>query len=124
MTDSWQQPRHDAAATARRLAELSEERTRLARQLESSLALEDFAGRPIFEHGAVKSRVIGSAWRPEAAQFELELGDGSKLAWPLGDVPLRFWRGFAAAIEESRPDNHAGRRFLAAAQKKESNNGA
>lgn len=114
----------NAAATARRLAELREEQAKLTRQLERSLALEDFAGRPIFDQGAVKSRVVGNVWRPEAASFELELGNGESLSWPLKSVPLRFWRGFAAAIEESRPDNHAGRRFLAAAQKKESDNDA
>jgi hypothetical protein len=111
-----------AIASAERLAALRAEQAELTRKLGDSLALEAFAGRPIFDQGAVKSRVVGNVWRPEAASFELELGNGESLSWPLKSVPLRFWRGFAAAIGESRPDNHAGRRFLAAAQKKESNN--
>lgn len=108
----------DAMGTARELAELSERKAELVRQLESSLALEDFAGRPIFEHGRVRSYVTGNGFSPERATFHLELGNGESLEWPLSDVPTRFWPSFAAELESGR--SHIGRAFLAAARKKES----
>lgn len=108
----------DAAASAREIVQLRERQLELTRQLESSLALEEWSGRPIFEHGRVRSYVSGNAFSPERATFKLELGNGESLEWPLTAVPVRFWPSFAAELESSR--SHIGRAFVAAARKKES----
>lgn len=115
-----------AIATAERLAALRVEQAELTRKLGDSLALEAFAGRPIFEHGRVRSHVSANDWSLERATFNLELGNGESLSWPLSETPIRFWRGYAATLAESlqrRPDNYKARRFLAAAKAKESDNG-
>ena len=93
---------HNAAASARRLASLREEQAALTRRLADSLALEAFAGRPIFDQGAVKTRVMGAGRDPDSSwRFELQLGNGEVIAWPLFDVPPRFWPSLAGKMRES-----------------------
>lgn len=106
-----------AVPSAERLAELTRQKAELVQRLADSLALEAFAGRPIFEHGRVAVRVLGAGQWPDSSwRFELHLGNGESLAWPLFEVPSRFWPKLAARWRGTP----GGRSKLASLEAKES----
>lgn len=109
-----------AIASADQVAELTARKAELVAQLAGALRLERFAGRPIFEHGRVKTRCVGAGRVPDSSwRFQAELGNGESLSWPLFDVPPSLWPSMAATMRETAH----GRATLAKLEAKESNNG-
>jgi hypothetical protein len=77
-----------------RMKNLGDTRDYLMEKLDRSLAIQEI-DPTAFEHGPVKSFVVGNVWRPDEMKWVLIKGDGSRTEYPLLDIPEKLWGSFS-----------------------------